>query len=211
MQVFWRRLFLSLADESNGGYGLAMNWRTSLFCLAIFLGSFSANADESFTLKRILGEPVAALDPGEKKAAVLFFVSPFCPTSNTFAPEMNAIAADFADDFAFRVVHSDTTVPAEVIPQHASLMEFTMPVLIDAEQKVAKKLGAKITPEVVVVGKDGETLYQGRINDLYLGPTKRQREATTADLRDALEAIKDGKPVAVAKTEAMGCKISGLE
>ena len=83
--------------------------------------------------------------------------------------------------------------------------------LLDAEQKVAKKFGAKITPEVVVVGKEGNVLYQGRINDLYLSPTKRQREVTKTDLRDALAAIREGKPVDVARTEAMGCKISGLE
>ncbi len=169
-----------------------------------------AEEEGALVLRSIMDQRVDALDPEAKKAAVLFFVSPFCPTSNTLAPEMNAIASDFEGDFAFRVVHSDTTVPTEVIPQHASLMGFTVPVLVDGEQKVARKLGVRITPEVVVVGKDGTTLYQGRINDLYLGPTKRQREATTADLRDALKAIKAGKPVAIARTEAMGCEISGL-
>jgi len=54
---------------------------------------------------------------------------------------------------------------------------------------------------------DGKTLYQGRINDLYLGPTKRQREVKTHDLRDALTAIREGKPVANPRTEAMGCGI----
>ncbi len=166
---------------------------------------------DSLILSGINGQRVTVLDPGEKKAAVLFFVSPFCPTANTFAPEMNAIVADFEEAFAFRFIHSDTSVPEEVILQHASLMEFTAPVLRDIDQAVAKKLGATITPEVVVVGQEGKTLYQGRINDLYLGPTKRQREATTNDLRDALSAIRDGKPVSVSKTEAMGCKIGGLE
>ena len=69
---------------------------------------------------------------------------------------------------------------------------------------------AKITPEVVVLSPDGKTVYQGRINDLYLGPTKKQRKATTKDLRDALDAIHKGEPVASAKTEAVGCKIGGL-
>lgn len=177
----------------------------SITCLA------TGEDSEALMLPDLNGQRVAALDPGEKKAAVLFFVSPFCPTSNTFAPEMNAIVTDFEGAFAFRFIHSDTSVPEEVIPQHASLMGFTAPVLRDGEQAVAKKLGATITPEVVVVGKEGKILYQGRINDLYLGPTKRQREATTSDLRDALTAIQDGKPVPVAKTEAMGCRIGGLE
>ena len=91
----------------------------------------------------------------------------------------------------------------------------------DVAAKVAARLKAKgvvnfgergdITPEVVVLGPDGKTLYQGRINNLYLGPTKKQRKATTKDLRDALDAIVEGKPVTTAKTEPVGCKISGLK
>lgn len=186
-------------------------WFTFFLGVILTVGLPAGADDDPIELRSMMNDRMNPLDPGMKKAAVLFFVSPFCPTSNNFAPAMNAIAADFEKDFAFRIIHSDLTVPEEVIPQHASLMEFTVPVLVDTEQKVAKKFGAKITPEVVVVGKDGKTLYQGRINDLYLSPTKRQREVTKTDLRDALAAIREGKPVPVARTEPMGCKISGLE
>jgi thiol-disulfide isomerase/thioredoxin len=164
-------------------------------------------AGEALSLPDLDGKPVAALDAAGKKAAVIFFVSPYCPTSNTFAPEMNSIVKDFGGDFVFRFVHSDTTVTEADRKQHATMMEFTEPVLTDIAQKLAKQLGAKTTPEVVVVTPDGKTVYQGRINDLYLGPTKRQREIKTHDLRDALTALRDGKPVANPRTEAMGCGI----
>ena len=91
--------------------------------------------------------------------------------------------------------------------QHATMMAFTAPVLVDKTQVLAKLLGAKTTPEVVVFGPDGAILYQGRVNDLYLGPTKRQREVKTHDLRDALAAIREGQPIATPRTEAMGCGI----
>jgi thiol-disulfide isomerase/thioredoxin len=164
-------------------------------------------ADEATRLPDLSGTPVDALAAEGRKAAVLFFVSPYCPTSNTFAPEMNGIVADFGEDFAFRFVHSDFTVTAEDRQRHAELMEFAAPVLDDSGQALAKRLGAAITPEVVVVAPDGAVLYQGRINDLYLGPTKRQREIKSHDLREALAAIREGRPVAEARTEAMGCAI----
>ncbi len=166
-----------------------------------------AAADGALTLPDLQGKPVAALDSHGKKAAVIFFISPYCPTSNTFGPEMNAIAKEFGDDFFFCFVHSDTSVTEADRKQHATMMEITAPVLTDAAQLLAKRLGAKITPEVVVVAPDGKTLYQGRINDLYLGPTKRQREIKTHDLRDALTALREGKPVATPRTEAKGCGI----
>ncbi len=181
--------------------------RLLLITLAIFAGSMLRSEDPVTTLPDLAGTDVAPLDVEGKKAVVLFFVSPYCPTSNTFGPEMNAIIKDFGIDFTFRFVHSDPTVTEADRKQHATMMEFTAPVLTDAEQKLAKQLGAGTTPEVVVTGPDGKTLYQGRINDLYLGPTKRQREIKTHDLRDALTAIREGKPVANPRTEAMGCGI----
>ncbi len=167
----------------------------------------SLESADPLRLAALDGKEVAPMETEGKKAAVIFFISPYCPTSNTFGPEMNAIAKDFAADFVFRYVHSDTTVTESDRKQHAAMMEITAPVLNDASQTLAKLLGAKTTPEVVVIAPDGKTLYQGRINDLYLGPTKRQREVKTHDLREALTAIREGRPVANPRTEAMGCGI----
>ncbi|NLT71020.1 MAG: redoxin domain-containing protein [Verrucomicrobiaceae bacterium] len=163
------------------------------------------------SLKGLDGEPVVVLEAGKKKAVVLFFVSPYCPTSNTFGPEMKAIEGDFGDDFAFRYIHSDSSVKAADRLQHASMMGFESPVLDDSAQVLAKKWEAKTTPEVLVIDPEGKLLYRGRINDLYLAPTKRQREVTVNDLRDALTAIREGTPVAVPRTEAVGCSITWRE
>jgi thiol-disulfide isomerase/thioredoxin len=179
-----------------------------LFTAAVTIGQ---DAAAPISLNGLDGKPVLVLDAGEKKAVVLFFVSPYCPTSNNFGPEMKSIEGDFADDFAFRYIHSDSSVKAADILQHASMMGFESPVLDDTAQVLAKRLGAKITPEVIVIDPSGKVLYQGRINDLYLGPTKRQREVKVNDLRDALTAIKAGTPVATPRVEAVGCKISGVE
>ena len=147
--------------------------------------------------------------PAGKKAVVLFFVSPYCPTANTFMPEIKKISEEYSS-FAFYLVHSDPEAKQTDVLQHTEMNEIKAPVLLDKDQALAKQLAARITPEVVVVGIDGAIHYQGRINDLYLGPTKRQRQATTKDLRDALDAIKEGRAVAIPRTEAMGCKIGGI-
>lgn len=187
--------------------------RRALLCLSLLVPGLptSARPEPALALAGIDGKTYEPLHPGDRKAAVIFFISPYCSTSNTFAPEMNAIVADHGRDFAFRFVHSDSSVKPADILQHTELMGIQAPVLMDARQELAKRLGVGVTPEVVVAGADGAVLYQGRINDLYKGPTRRQREATTRDLRDALEAIRDGRPVPLAKTEAVGCEIGGLK
>jgi len=153
-----------------------------------------------------------AITPGEGKVAtVVVFVSPYCPTANTLMPEIVGIMAEHADKVDGYVIHSDKDAKDSDVQQHMELYKITTPVLLDKEQKVAKELKAKITPEAVVLGKDGAVLYQGKINDLYLKPTRKQREATTHDLRDALEAVIAGEAVKNSHTEPVGCKISGME
>ncbi len=148
---------------------------------------------------------------GDKKAVVLFFVSPFCSTTKSFIKEINQITADYSDRVAIYLIHSDPEITLEVAMEHAILSEVKAIALIDKQQTLAKQVQAKITPEAIVLSPKAETLYKGRINDLYLGPTKRQRAATTKDLRDALDAILSGKPVPTPQHEAQGCKIGGIK
>lgn len=153
-------------------------------------------------------DPAAA---GDKKAVVLFFVSPFCSTTKSFMKEINQITADYSDRVVVYLVHSDPEITNEVAMEHAILSEVKATVLLDKKQALAKQVQARITPEVVVLSPKSDTLYKGRINDLYLGPTKRQRAATTKDLRDALDAVLAGKPVPAPQPEAQGCKIGGIK
>ena len=62
---------------------------------------------------------------------------------------------------------------------------------------------AKRTPEIFVVGADGKLLYHGRIDENYEEPTK----VTSPDLKNALDQILAGQPVAKAETKAFGCTI----
>lgn len=178
---------------------------------ALFVSGAILDAAERIVLPGADGLEHTPLAVGEKKAVVLFFVSPYCPTSNTFVKEMNQIAAGYGGSFSFCFVHSDPDLKLTDVLQHTEINEIKATVVMDKEQKLASLTHARITPEVVVLGADGTTLYQGRVNDLYLGPTKRQRQATTKDLRDALDAIVAGKAVAQTRTEAVGCKISGIK
>ena len=186
---------------------------TRVTLTVLFVASFLAlpAAEPVLELQGTDGQMHTPLVAGDKKAVVLFFVSPFCSTTRPFMKEINAIAAAYADRAVVSLIHSDSEITVEVALQHADMNEVKAPVLVDKDQKLAKLVKATITPEAVVLSPTGEVLYQGRINDLYLGPTKRQRAATTKDLRDALDAILAGKPVPQPQLEAQGCKIGGLK
>ena len=176
--------------------------------LALLLSTSIASAIELPATDGKSYDPLAA---GGKKAVVLFFVSPFCSTTRSFMKEINQIASDYADRVMVYLVHSDSEITLEVALEHTVLSEVKATVLIDKQQALAKQVQARITPEAVVLAPNSAPLYKGRINDLYLGPTKRQRAATTKDLRDALDAILAGKPVPSPQHEAQGCKIGGMK
>jgi protein-disulfide isomerase len=177
--------------------------------LSLILGSVipgHLNASEvEIELSDLAGQMHAPARTDDKPAAVVFFVSPYCPTSNTLMTEINKIIATYGERVKFSMVHAESAVKAEDVQQHLEMFQVKVPVLLDREQKLAKQFQAGITPEVVVVGKGGKVLYQGRINDLYLAATKRQRQAKVHDLRMALDEVLAGKPVTVPKTEAVGC------
>jgi hypothetical protein len=64
-----------------------------------------------------------------------------------------------------------------------------------------------VTPEAVVLGKGGEVLYRGRIDDNYLAFGKKRAAARQHDLSDALDAIAAGQTVKEKETQAIGCVI----
>jgi thiol-disulfide isomerase/thioredoxin len=174
--------------------------------MSLLLGDVLRGAE--VRLSDINGRTHQPLVVGGRKAVVLIFLSPFCPTANALTPEINRIASEYADRFAFYIIEADVEISATDAKKHAETLEIKAPVLLDPKQEMARLTKAKTTPEAVVLGSEGKTLYQGRINDLYATQTKKLKEPTSHDLRGALDAIAKEKPVLSPSTKAIGCSIT---
>ncbi len=97
----------------------------------------------------------------------------------------------------------------ELVAEFAEKYNLTFPLEIDTDQALTRRLGATITPEVVVYDhRIGQILYSGRIDDRYVKVGKRRRHVQTSELEDALKAIRAGQPVAVREAPATGCLIT---
>lgn len=146
--------------------------------------------------------------PHDCKAVVLLFVGYDCPISNSYTPEVLRICKEYAPQkVAFCVVYADADITKDDARQHAEGYGYTCPAILDPEMKLARKTGATVKPEAVVLSPEGELLYRGRINDLYIDFGQKRPQATTHDLKNALDAILAGKAVPVALTKAVGCYI----
>lgn len=156
-----------------------------------------------------LGTLRAPLDLGNARAAVLIFAGVECPISNAYSPEINRLCDEYAKrQVKFYVVYADSELSRAVAREHARSYGIVCTVLLDPRHELTRMLSATVTPEAVVVGPRGNVLYRGRIDDLYLTLGHRRYEAHTHDLKDALDAVLAGRPIANPYTQAIGCSIN---
>ncbi len=149
---------------------------------------------------------VAAQRTLGERATVLLFLAVDCPIANSYAPELRRIRDDYAArGVAFRRVYPGPGVTAADLDAHGRDFALGMPPVLDPEGLLARDVGAAVTPEAAVCGPDGELLYRGRIDDLYVDYGKRRREPSRRDLRLALDQVLGGRPVEVPRTTAVGC------
>ena len=138
------------------------------------------------------------------KAVVVMFIATKCPYSNAYNDRMRDMSALYEKQGVLFVgINSNKTEPADEVSAHAKQHGFAFPLMKDPDNKVADLYDARHTPEIYVVDPQGKLVYHGRIDENYEEPTK----VTSPDLKNALDQLLAGKPVAKAETKAFGCSI----
>lgn len=146
-----------------------------------------------------------------KRATVLLFSAVDCPISNGYAPEVNRLIKKFtAQKISFLIVYPDTDIDASKARKHARDFGYSCPLVLDAKQILARRFGASVTPEAVVLSRQGKVLYRGRIDDRYVTWGKKRRQPSRRELFDALQSIARGQRPTVSSAPAIGCFIPNL-
>jgi peroxiredoxin len=186
-------------------------FRVCLAAAVVCAGAFAAGAPQ-FALRDTRGVVHSSEEWNGKKAIVVFFTTTDCPLSNNDVPEMNRTWRDYAArGIAFYAVQADTTIAEAEAIRHASEYQFAFPVLFDPQQVLVKMTGATTIPEAALLSADGKLLYLGRIDNRVEDFDKRRPQPTEFDLREALDAVLAGKPVAHPRTKAFGCAINTVK
>jgi thiol-disulfide isomerase/thioredoxin len=173
------------------------------------MATATAAVHTEIVLNTVQGAKARPLDSKGKKAVVFLFVAHDCPVSNGYAPEVNRIIKEYSPKkINFYLVYTEPDLKPVDAQKHLKDFSYTCPALMDPKHKLVKFVGATVTPEAAVIGPEGELLYRGRIDDLYVDFGKRRYEVQTHDLRLALEAILNGKPIPNRTTKAVGCFIT---
>jgi hypothetical protein len=154
------------------------------------------------------GRPQAPLAP-PGPASALFFIATDCPISNSYALEIQSICSDYAArKVACHLVYVDPDLKTSDVRKHLSEFRYSgIPAILDAKHDLVRAAGATVTPEAVLIGAGGRTLYRGRIDNVYASLGRRRPAPTERDLRRAIEETLSGKPVTAPLTKAIGCYI----
>ncbi len=167
-----------------------------------------------FTLKDTDGKQYSLKDVLAKedtKAVVVEWFNPDCPfvvKHHKNNSTMKDLAKKYADQgVVWMAINSgaEGMQGAGIDRNKKAIEEFGIayPVLMDMDGKVGGMYGAKRTPEMYVISKDGMIVYHGAIDSdrsaRDLGETNYVKEAIKAHLA--------GETIAEARTQAYGCTV----
>jgi peroxiredoxin len=163
-----------------------------------------------FHLPDTEGEIVSPDDFKDAPALLVIFMCNHCPYVIHVRHELAALARDYqAKGVAVVGINANDVdsypqdSPASM-RQEVARIGYTFPYLYDATQEVAKSYRAACTPDCFLFDKDRKLIYRGQLDDSRPG---NSQPITGADLRAAIDAVLQGRPVSPDQKPSIGCNI----
>jgi hypothetical protein len=154
----------------------------------------------------VLGQ---GFDPANQGLKIIYFLDPECPVTQSYMREIKNITTDYSrKGVSSEAVFPVYTVTDRAIRTFLGKYQITFPGSTDKAHSKTRRYHASVMPEVVLIDKNGMIIYQGAIDNWYVGLGKNRPKPTEFYLRNAIEATLNGNPVLVKKTEAVGCLIN---
>jgi peroxiredoxin len=156
------------------------------------------------------GEFVALDDFNDVTALLVMFICRHCPYVKHVQEELARLGRDYRDrDVAIVAISSND---AEAYPDDSpsSLAEMahdlglTFPLCYDETQEVAKAYGAACTPDFFLFDRSRALVYRGQLDS---SRPSSDVPVTGRDLRAALDAVLDDRPVDANQRPSLGCNI----
>lgn len=158
----------------------------------------------------VTGETFHLYKETEGQVVVVMFICNHCPYVIHVNAELVRLSRDYQPrGVAFVAISSNDAekYPAdgpERMREQAALLGYGFPYLYDESQEVARAYDAACTPDFYVFDRGRRLVYRGRLdgsrpaNDIPL---------SGEDLRQALDAVLEGRPVSDRQYPSAGCNI----
>jgi peroxiredoxin len=156
---------------------------------------------------------VSLADFRDKKALLVMFICRHCPFVKHVQHELARLGKDYASQSLGIVAISSNDADAypddapESLRDMAAELGFTFPLCYDERQDVARAYSAACTPDFFLFDDKRRLAYRGQLDDSRPGNGK---PVTGRDLRTAIDALLNGRPVDPNQTPSIGCNIKWL-
>ncbi len=163
-----------------------------------------------FTLPDCEGEQHSLADAGDAPAVLIMFICNHCPFVKHVREEIARLARDYTlrDVAVFAINSNDAEAYPDDSPakmrEEAARSGYSFPYLVDEDQSVAKAYQAACTPDFYVFDGERRLAYRGQLDS---SRPSNGRPVTGADLRAALDAVLEGRPVSEDQRPSIGCNI----
>jgi len=163
-----------------------------------------------FALRDPWGKTVSLADFAAAPALLVVFLCNHCPYVKHIADHFAQLARQYqARGVAVVAINSnDYQMYPEDSPEHMreeiQRRGYTFPYLIDESQEVAKAYRAACTPDFYVFDAQRRLVYRGQMDSSRPG---NDIPITGEDLRQALDAVLEGRPVPDKQRPSLGCNI----
>lgn len=167
-------------------------------------------AAPDFRLPDTNGKIVSLADFKNAPALLVVFMCNHCPYVKHIRQGLAQLGRDYQPKGAGIVgINSNDAdnYPADSpakMKEEMQVAGYTFPYLYDETQAVAKAYRAACTPDIYLFDGRQKLVYRGQFDDSRPGSGVR---VTGMDLRDALDAVLGGKPVAKEQIPSIGCNI----
>ena len=156
------------------------------------------------------GETVTLASFAGRPAFLAMFICNHCPFVQHVAAELVKLGLDYADRGVGIVAINANDVQAYPDDSPSKMAElanewgFTFFYCFDESQEVAKAYGAACTPDFFLYDGDRELVYRGQLDGARPG---NDEVNDGADLRAALDAVLEDRPIPSEQKASMGCNI----
>ncbi len=179
------------------------------FINIFFINVFFAQNELAFFVKTFENKSLdlAKILP-QKKATVFVFLMPDCPLCEYYAANLKKMQTEYgAKNIDFYLVFAGTLFPKNEIAAYLKKYDLQFSVILDDEKRLARILGAEVTPQAIVVNNTFQRIYNGKIDNWITENRQHRTLVTEHYLRSALQAIIHDKPIKTPFTTAVGCFI----
>jgi len=139
------------------------------------------------------------------KGAVITFTCIGCPVAKAYEERKAELVEKYGDSVVFVFLNSNAgSETADAWKDYAKESGYTGVIAWDEDSKIAKEIGATVTPESYVIDSSGKIIFHGPIDD-----SQDPKYIESNLLANAIEAVIHGKELAedAREVQAFGCGI----